>query len=113
MREALSRVLGAAGFRVSGFASAEALLETGIAATAACLVLDVRLPGLSGFELRRRLLASGISIPVIFISAVDSEAGREEARRLGAVYFAKPILGRHLIEAVTKAIHPQASKMRA
>src|SRR5262245_65005404 len=80
MREALGRVLGAARFQVLTFPSAEALLEAGLPRESACLVLDIRLPGLSGFELRQRLLRSGASIPVVFITALDNEMNRNEAR---------------------------------
>lgn len=113
MREALVRVLGAAGLDVLSFPSAEALLDKGIAAGAACLVLDIRLPGISGFELRRRLIQSHVSIPVVFITALDNEGNREQARRLGDAFLAKPFLGRELIEAVTQAIHHQTSNAGA
>jgi FixJ family two-component response regulator len=113
MREALVRVLGAAGLDVLSFPSAEALLESGIAAGAACLVLDIRLPGMSGFELRRRLIQSRVSVPAIFITALDNEVNREQARQWGDAFLAKPFLGRELIEAVTQAIHPQTSNAGA
>jgi len=63
--------LNAAGFQAITFLSAEALLESGAAANAACHVLNIHLPGLSGFELRRRLQAVGTKAPAIFITAYD------------------------------------------
>jgi len=113
MREALGRVLGAARFQVLSFPSAEALLEAGLPRESACLVLDIRLPGLSGFELRQRLVRSGASIPVVFITALDNEMNRTEARRVGDAYLAKPFLGRDLIDAVVQAIHSQTSNTEA
>jgi FixJ family two-component response regulator len=110
MREALTRILSVAGFCASGFPSAEALLESGLASGAACLVLDIHLPGISGFELHRRLMNRGFSAPVIFITGVDDEATREKAAKAGAdAYLAKPFPGRQLIDAVTAALHPRAS----
>ncbi|HEX7252346.1 MAG TPA: response regulator [Thermoanaerobaculia bacterium] len=110
MREALTRILGVAGFCVSAFPSAEALLESGVSAEAACLVLDIHLPGISGFELHRRITEGNTSVPVIFITGVDDDATREKAARAGAdAYLAKPFPGRSLIDAVTAALHSHAS----
>jgi len=101
MREALEKVLGAAGFEVASFTSAEALLAAGVPALAGCWVFDVRLPGISGLELYRTLVARGIMAPVVFITAFDDPAVREEAQRLGAAGFlVKPFGGRQLAEAV-------------
>jgi FixJ family two-component response regulator len=105
MRQALERFLRSAGFETVTFPSAEALLQAGNARTAACLVLDVHLPGISGFELRRRLTRSGAGAPVIFITAYDESATREQAQELGAVaYLAKPFPGRRLMDAITQAL---------
>jgi FixJ family two-component response regulator len=104
MREALARILTASGYRAAAFSTAEALLAAGAARDAACLVLDVHLPGLSGFELRRRLASDGATAPVIFISGHDTQAVRAEAERLGACAFlAKPFSGRDLTRAVGRA----------
>ena len=106
MREALTRILSVAGFRVSDFPSAETMLAAGSIADCACLVLDIHLPGISGFELHRRLTQRGYSIPVIFITGVDDEPTREKAAGAGAeAYLAKPFPGRQLIDAVTAAVH--------
>jgi len=107
MSQALERILRAGGFEAVVFASAEAALEAG-AETADCLVLDIRLPGMSGFELYRQLVHCGSEAPVIFVTAHDEPALREEAERLGASGFLpKPFAGRMLLDAVAQALSSQ------
>jgi FixJ family two-component response regulator len=105
-RRAFERMLNAAGFKTEGFASAESLLATDAASRAACLVCDIRLPGLSGFELRRELARSGSGQPpVVFITAHDDPAVREQAAALGAAaYLPKPFAGRTLVETVARVV---------
>ncbi len=105
MSQALERILRAGGFVPMLFSSAEAAFEAGVVAAAECLVFDVRLPGMSGFELFRRLASTGVGRPTIFITAQDEPAVREEAESLGAKsYLPKPFSGRTLLDAVTRAI---------
>lgn len=109
MRKAVKRLLNAAGFCTTAFDSAETFLETGSTITAACMVLDIHLEGLSGFELRRRLKQMGVEAPVIFITAYDDPALRAQAIDAGAVaYFTKPFAAKSLVAAITNAIHPGA-----
>ena len=104
MREALERLLRAAGYVIVVFPTAEALLETKSLGGAGCLVLDVRLPGLSGFELRARLAEIGDTTPVIFISGYDEPRCRETAGGTRALaYLLKPFAGQQLLEAVGRA----------
>jgi FixJ family two-component response regulator len=108
MRSALTRVLEIAGFKVEAFVSAEDCLASGITASADCIVCDVHLPGASGFELGRRLAQGGSRAPVIFITAHDSSAARDEAEQLGAAaYLPKPFEGRALVGAVRDATRSQ------
>jgi FixJ family two-component response regulator len=100
---ALERILRAAGYATRLYGSAEDFLQAD-EKPASCLVLDVHLPGASGFELRARLAAAGRIPPVIFITAHDTEAARAEARAAGAAYLAKPFAGRVLVEAVSAAM---------
>ena len=87
------------------FASAEALLESGSAQTATCLVLDIHLGGISGIELQRRLAASGSKRPVIFMTANDDEATRNEAVDAGCIaYLRKPFTRDVLLDAIGKAV---------
>jgi FixJ family two-component response regulator len=107
MNQAIRRLLSAAGFRALTFASAEALLEAGTAAQAACLVLDIHLPGLSGFELHRRLIQNGIGLPVVFITAYDDPDSLQQARTAGAIaYLTKPFSGQSLLTAIAGAVQP-------
>jgi FixJ family two-component response regulator len=101
---ALGRLLRTAGFTVEVFASAEEFLEAKHRASPCCLVLDVRLGGMSGFQLYEALLASGASPPVVFITAHDDADTRDRARRTGAVqYLRKPFEDAALIDALCRA----------
>ena len=106
MSKALVRLLRAAGFQPKSFASAEELLQSDAADEAGCLVLDIQLPGVSGFELRRRLAALGQNAPVIFITAQDEAATRAEAEQLDCIaYFRKPFQGSALLGAIRQALN--------
>jgi len=103
---ALRRLLLAVGFVVQTFGSAEEFLLATRSAQPDCLVLDVHLGTLSGFDLHDRLLASGVSIPTVFISGHDDAATRERARSAGAAaYLAKPIEEHSLISAIEAALN--------
>ena len=108
LRTALENVLSAGGHSPMTFESAEALLESGAAAGADCLVLDIRLPGMSGAALYRELVARGDAPPVIFMTAYDDPEVRAEAERLGQ-YLVKPFRGRKLLEAVAEALGVSAT----
>ena len=101
MRNAMDELLRAAGFKVAAFNSAEELLASALSPSAACLILDVHLPGLSGFELYEQLHPSTGEPPVIFITAHDTPATRARSERLGAAaYLPKPFAGRMLLDAL-------------
>jgi FixJ family two-component response regulator len=102
---AIQRLLDADGFSAIAFPSAEALLKTRAVTTAACLILDIGLPGLSGFELYQQLLEAGAKLPVIFITGGDRPSGAKQARKLGAIaYLLKPFPEQELVDAVTRAL---------
>lgn len=104
---AVSRLLQAAGFRTRCFGSGGALLEAAEAWRADCLVLDIHLPDMTGFDLQRRLAAVGSSMPVIVITAHDDPMHRRAAQDIGAcAYLTKPFTSLSLIEAVSRASTP-------
>ena len=105
MGRAIERLLKASGLSTVSFSSGEALLETNAAATADLLILDVNMPGLSGFELRSRLLALGVRTPVIFITAYDDPVARARAAASGAAgYLAKPFGSEALLAVLAGAL---------
>ena len=102
--DAVGLLLDAHGFESRVFDSAEAFLERDSAERVDCLLLDIHLGGLSGIGLRRRLTASGSTLPVIFMTALDDAAIHGQALSAGCVaYLQKPIHARQLIEAIDKA----------
>ena len=103
MREALSRLFRSIGMRARIFVSAEEFLEFERPDAPACVVLDVRLPGLSGLELQRELADSGI--PIIFITGHGDIPMSVEAMKAGAVEFlTKPFRDQVLLDAIQQAI---------
>lgn len=105
VNHAISRLLEAAGFHALQFESAEALLNDNLAQTADCLILDIHLPGMSGFDLHKTLRERGLSAPVIVVTAHDDFQHRHRARAIGAVaYLTKPFTSAALIDAVRNAI---------
>ena len=104
MNLAVSRLLEAAGFGVRSFTSGGALLADAEAHNADCLVLDVHLPDMNGFDLQRRLLAAGSKAPVVIITAHDDAMHRRAARDIGAfAYLTKPFSSLSLVNAVSGA----------
>jgi FixJ family two-component response regulator len=85
VREALEGLLGSLGFVSLSYASAEQYLVSKEARAAACLILDMRLPGMTGLALHLRLRAHGVSVPTIFITAQDDPDLRAELLRAGAI----------------------------
>jgi CheY-like chemotaxis protein len=103
MMQGLSRLLSAHGFRVDGFTSAESFLDSLTHCEAACLVVDIHLGGISGIDLKRKLIASGNDFPVIFMTAVDNAVTRQQAADAGCIaYLRKPFLAKLLIEAINQ-----------
>jgi FixJ family two-component response regulator len=103
LNRAVVRLLLAAGFQPFSFDSAEGLLASNVATFADCFVLDVHLPGISGTELRAKLVDTGISKPVIFISAHDDNQTRQLTSN-AASCLTKPFTGRTLIQAIDAAL---------
>jgi FixJ family two-component response regulator len=105
MRQAIGRLLKAAGYTTAAFESAEALLQADAAGDACCLVVDIGLPGISGLDLRQQLADAGVNVPVIFITAHDESSTRDLVARTGALaYLPKPFVRKDLLDAVARAL---------
>jgi FixJ family two-component response regulator len=105
MRDAISRLLSAVGLTVQTFASAREFLNGKLPDVAGCVVLDVRLPGLSGLDLQREMVERGIHIPVVFITGHGDIPMSVQAMKAGAVEFlTKPFRDQDLLDAVRSGI---------
>src|SRR5690242_18529785 len=101
MRNALKNLLRSVGLEPSVFGSAQEFLEAERPNAPSCLILDVRLPGLSGLDLQRELSASNIQIPIIFITAHGDIPMSVRAMKAGAVEFlTKPFRDQDLLDAI-------------
>ena len=109
LREALGSVLKAAGFPIDTFPSGEDFLDSPQRGSTRCLILDVRLPGMSGIELQRRLLEVHSSMPIIFVTAHGDASVRDLVMKAGAAGFLnKPVRS----DALLKEIHAAIEKKR-
>lgn len=105
VREALGSLIRSAGLQVETFASAQEFLARPRADMPCCLVLDVRLPGLSGLELQKRMAEVNIEIPIIFITGHGDVPTTVQAMKAGAVEFlTKPFRDQDLLDAIRHAI---------
>jgi len=106
LRRSLRNLLGSVGFRVETFASAEAFLQSLDHQHPGCLVLDLRMTGMNGFDLLRHLSDMGTHIPTVILTAHGEEEARQRAVQAGAVAFlSKPFNGKALLEAVRTALN--------
>jgi FixJ family two-component response regulator len=113
MREALSRLFRSVGMRAQIFASAQEFLRFKRPDAPACLVLDVRLPGLSGLDLQRELAAANRGIPIIFITGHGDIPMSVEAMKAGAVEFlTKPFRDQALLDAIRQAIQRDCANQK-
>ena len=105
-RESTVRLLRSFKFNVKALASAEEFLNSDCLAETACLILDVRMPGMSGLELQRQLAVSNSDLPIIFITAHEDEDQRRQALEAGAVAFLyKPLFEEALLDAIDTALN--------
>jgi FixJ family two-component response regulator len=105
MRSAIRSLIESIGLSVEDFPSGEEFLNSGRAQVSACLILDLRMPGIGGLELQRRLADRRCPLPIIFISAQYSEAERARAMEAGAVGFlSKPFSEDALFEAIGSSL---------
>ena len=105
VRQSLQRLIRSAGFTVKVFASAEEFLNSEHLRTARCLILDVHMHKMNGFELQRHLRTSHCEIPIIFITAHGNETARAQALKNGAMaYLCKPFSDEALLNAIDGAL---------
>jgi FixJ family two-component response regulator len=105
VREALRGLLRSVGFQADVFASAADFLSSGRLSGTACLILDLRMPGMSGAELHEQLIAADSTVPIIFMTAHADDDARARAFDRGAVEFLdKPFSDQALLGAIAKAI---------
>jgi FixJ family two-component response regulator len=106
--EAMVSLIQSVGYRAKGFRSAEDFLKSRQLLNTACLILDVRMPSMGGFELKRRLTARNYRIPIIFITAYDSDDVHIQAFQAGAAgVLCKPFCQESLFQAVRSALANQ------
>jgi FixJ family two-component response regulator len=105
LRESLKSLVESAGYAAATYSSAEEFLQSGALAGAACLVTDVRMPGMSGIELQSRIRLERPDLPVIFISAHQDDEARKRALDEGATRFLyKPFDGAELLRTIEAAL---------
>jgi FixJ family two-component response regulator len=105
LRDATDNLLQAAGFATATFADAESFLASERRRAAACIVADMRMPGMSGLEMHRELVASGERIPTVLITAFPEEGLRAKARKAGIVCcLGKPFAPEELLGCVHEAL---------
>ena len=110
LREALASVLKAGGFFPRTFASAEQFLACDDCDNTACLILDVRLPGMSGIELQKQLSNTNRRIPIVFVTAHGNDSLRDALLRAGAAAFLyKPVRSDALLREIRRALEPSGA----
>lgn len=109
VRRALGRLLRSSGIEAQVFSSGETFLESLARRRPDCVVLDLHMPGVTGFDVQARMKASGYLVPVIVITGHDTAESRDRVRALGAAaYLRKPVGARVLLDAIGRATgdHP-------
>jgi FixJ family two-component response regulator len=106
VRVALMRLLSSAGFATETFESGAAFVQSVGEHTPGCVVLDLHMPGLSGFDVQQRLVELHPEVPVVIITGHDTAEARRRALSLGArAYLSKPVDGETLLLAINQALH--------
>jgi two-component system, LuxR family, response regulator FixJ len=108
MQRAFLLLLRAAGFDSRAFSSAQEFLTYSPVSDDDCIIMDLRMPVMNGFDLMKKLISKGIRTPVICVTAFDDAKSREQARELrAAAYFTKPVDDQALIDAINWAIQSE------
>src|SRR5262245_45870066 len=113
VRETVKELIESVGLKVRLYASAGAFLEAHNPDTASCLVLDVRLPEVSGIKVQEKLSRAGVNVPIVFISAYADLSMAVSAMKAGAVDFlAKPFRSQDLLDAVFTALERDSARRK-
>ncbi len=113
IREAIKSLMRSVGMRVETFASAQEFMASSRPDAPACLVLDVRMPGLSGLDLQRELSEAGLTVPIIFITGHGDIPMSVRAMKAGAVEFlTKPFRDQDLLDAISQAVERDRAARR-
>ena len=108
VRKALQRLIRAAGYDVESFADAAGYLAAAPPSSPACIVLDIRMPAMTGFELQSAIAGTSRALPVVFITGHGDDTIRTQALEAGAVdVLFKPIDEEELVSAIEKALEPR------
>lgn len=114
LRRATERLLDSHGYAVRAFASADAFLQQLDASQAGCLLLDVRMPGQSGFDLQQVLLTRGVNLPIVFLTGHAEVSTSVQAMKQGAVdLLQKPVREAELLQALERALERDAKTREA
>lgn len=114
IREALARLFRSVGMRAEVFTSANELLHQRLPTVPSCLVIDVRLPGLSGFELHTELTKANVNVPIVFMTAHGDIPMSVRAMKGGAIDFlTKPFRDQDMLDAVAMAISRDRARLDA
>jgi FixJ family two-component response regulator len=106
LRNSLNNLLRSLGFRTEGFSSGEDFLNSNHLHDTDCLILDVRMPGMSGLNLQHHLANANLRLPIVFITSHSDDEARRRALDSGAVAFLyKPCREETLVEAIDSALH--------
>jgi FixJ family two-component response regulator len=112
IRESTKGLIRSLGYQAATFASAEEFLQSDSVDRTACLITDVQMPGLSGIDLQRGLIAQGVRMPTIFITAFPEEETRARAMKAGALgYLSKPFSEDSLLKCLDTAFGSSGEKV--
>ena len=114
IRRTTTLLIESFGFRAAAFESAETFLMSGHLHDTSCLIVDVQMPGMNGLQLQSHLAASGYGIPIIFITAYESQDSRQRAMRAGAAAFlGKPFGDEQLLQIIRSTLRFPGPTLRA
>ena len=105
VRRTTTLLIESFGFRAAAFESAETFLNSGHLHDTSCLIVDVQMPGMDGLQLQSHLAAAGCGIPIVFITAYESNDSRQRAMQAGAAAFlGKPFSDEQLLQIIRSAL---------